>query len=498
MERRMGALNCPHCRSKDYREVSLMKKNILVLQHLSESKNEPLAPCSEHQNLEATFFCLDENVPFCSRCATKHKKHDFYDIDDTVITQGTDKQLEEAKKKAEDLLSTAKSERDWSVNIFNKVEEKKVKAIEEIDKKFEPLLQAIDKKKKEFVMSLNRPVNALVKRIQENVEYCDDIVKKRQKTISDIDGIMRQISKIAGPARLQAVQSINKLSFEQDKLTDKLKTLEQEAENLNFNMDISLDSALRSVEGLTSQEIAMENELKWSPEVLPAAEVVHSNPLQVQLVETLAIEGLISTQSVRAVMETTDRKDFIPDESNPYEDRPQRIGFNTTISAPHMHAMTLSILEPWLVPGARVLDVGCGSGYLTVCMAKMIGRGKVYGIDHIEELINQAIDNIRKSNLYLLQKNDLEMRMVHRDGRIGLPEYAPFDVIHIGAATPEIPQPLLEQLAPGGVLMAPVGPISGFQHITIVKKDENGNLQTHSSQTVNYAPLTDRDRQCPS
>jgi len=127
----------------------------------------------------------------------------------------------------------------------------------------------------------------------------------------------------------------------------------------------------------------------------------------------------------------------------------------------------------------------------------MISHGKVYGVDHIEELINQAVDNIRKSNMHLLQRSDLEVRFVHKDGRLGLGEYGPFNVIHIGAATPEIPQPLLEQLAPGGVLMAPVGPLTGFQHITVVKKDQNGVLEFHSTQTVNYAPLTDRERQCP-
>lgn len=86
----------------------------------------------------------------------------------------------------------------------------------------------------------------------------------------------------------------------------------------------------------------------------------------------------------------------MPEERNPYEDRPQCIGFSTTISAPHMHAMTLSMLEEYLIPGSKVVDIGCGSGYLTVCLAKMIERGEVYGVDHIEELINQAVENIRK------------------------------------------------------------------------------------------------------
>lgn len=81
---------------------------------------------------------------------------------------------------------------------------------------------------------------------------------------------------------------------------------------------------------------------------------------------------------------------------DPYSDVPNYIGYGATISASHMHCLALSLLQDWLVDGAKVLDVGSGSGYLTACMAHMVGpRGTVYGVDHIKQLVDLARENIR-------------------------------------------------------------------------------------------------------
>lgn len=82
-------------------------------------------------------------------------------------------------------------------------------------------------------------------------------------------------------------------------------------------------------------------------------------------------------------MLAVDRGDFCS--VAPYADTPQSIGHNATISAPHMHAHALELLRDQLHPGARVLDVGSGSGYLAACMALMVGpTGHVVGIEHIK------------------------------------------------------------------------------------------------------------------
>lgn len=225
--------------------------------------------------------------------------------------------------------------------------------------------------------------------------------------------------------------------------------------------------------------------------------MIKNNPEQVKLVKKLVEGGVDISEKVQSVLESLDRKYFMPEEASPYDDIPQRIGFNTTISAPHMHAYTLNWLEKFLVPGSCILDIGCGSGYLTVCLAKMIGKGRVYGVDHIEEIINQAMENITKSQPEVVNNPELLLQMVHRDGRNGLPEFAPYNVIHIGGATNNISRTLLDQLAVGGILMAPVGPMSSFQKITLVEKDKDGNLHYTTGMNVNYAPLADREQQCP-
>ena len=81
-----------------------------------------------------------------------------------------------------------------------------------------------------------------------------------------------------------------------------------------------------------------------------------------------------------------DRKNFIHDEGfhGPYADMPRPIGWGTTISAPSVHATTLESLKSRLKPGAKVIDIGTGSGYIAACMAEMVGKeGKVYMVDHL-------------------------------------------------------------------------------------------------------------------
>ncbi|XP_004299164.1 PREDICTED: protein-L-isoaspartate O-methyltransferase 1-like isoform X2 [Fragaria vesca subsp. vesca] len=211
------------------------------------------------------------------------------------------------------------------------------------------------------------------------------------------------------------------------------------------------------------------------------------------MVEGLQSYGVISSEKVAEVMGTIDRALFVPDGTPAYDDSPMSIGYNATISAPHMHAMCLQLLEKNLQPDMHALDVGSGTGYLTACFALMVGpKGRAVGVEHIPELVSSSIENIQKSAVApLLKEGSLSVHV--GDGRLGWPEFAPYDAIHVGAAAPEIPQPLIDQLKPGGRMVIPVGNI--YQDLKVVDKNMDGSVSIRTETAVRYVPLTNRDAQ---
>lgn len=178
---------------------------------------------------------------------------------------------------------------------------------------------------------------------------------------------------------------------------------------------------------------------------------------------------------------------------SPYEDSPQYIGYDATISAPHMHAHCLELMVDKVLENAhpKLLDVGCGSGYLTACFARLNERATVVGIDYVEKLTALAVDNLRKADGDLLDSGRVIIDT--RNGWEGVMEQAPFDVIHVGAAADGYPMALMEQLKVGGKMVVPVGKQGEGQALVLVTRLDEGNTTTSFKcdelMGVTYVPL---------
>ena len=208
------------------------------------------------------------------------------------------------------------------------------------------------------------------------------------------------------------------------------------------------------------------------------------------LLQDLKRGGVLNSNKVYDAMKQVDRSDFT--KYNAYDDSPQSISYNATISAPHMHCHALEYLEQYLTEGAHILDVGFGSGYLTVALSKMINdTGIVVGIEHIKELYEFGEKNIQKHHKNLLDSK--KIILVNEDGRKGYKTYAPYKVIHVGAAAEEVPKELIDQLDKNGRMFIPVGTYD--QWIKVIDKDKNGNISEKKVMGVRYVPLTSKEKQ---
>jgi protein-L-isoaspartate(D-aspartate) O-methyltransferase len=188
----------------------------------------------------------------------------------------------------------------------------------------------------------------------------------------------------------------------------------------------------------------------------------------------------IGDAAVLGAMRATPRHLFVPAslQSNAYEDHPLPIGHGATISQPYVVAWMTELLQP--AKTDRVLEIGTGSGYQAAVLSQL--ARSVYTIEIVPELARSSA-----KRLAALGYRNVAVR--EGDGYQGWPEKAPFERIILTAAPKEIPQALLDQLAPGGRLVAPVG--TGFdQTLRVVDKDRNGAMHSRSVGSVVFVPMT--------
>lgn len=188
------------------------------------------------------------------------------------------------------------------------------------------------------------------------------------------------------------------------------------------------------------------------------------NPERSAMVERqLKTRGIFDERVLRA-FESVPREEFVAPElrDRAYEDRPLAIGCAQTISQPYIVASMMQAAE--LRSEDRVLELGTGSGYQTALLAEIVQS--VVSLERHASLAKTAGELLAR----LGYRN---VEVVVRDGTLGYPEQAPYDVILVSAAAPQVPPPLVEQLAMNGRLVVPVGSLEG-QDLVLVKKTEDG------------------------
>ena len=196
------------------------------------------------------------------------------------------------------------------------------------------------------------------------------------------------------------------------------------------------------------------------------------------------IEGRgIHHPGVLRAMRDTPRERFVPlsQREHAYDDSPLSIGYGQTISQPYMVASMTQLLD--LKPGDRVLEIGTGSGYQAAIISQLVRQ--VYTVEILESLAKSA-----RALLTELGYRNITVRC--SNGWLGWPELAPFDRIILTAAPSELPQALIQQLRPGGRLVAPVG--ESWQELVVVDKDLLGKLHRRVEYSVAFVPMVGKPK----
>ncbi|MFH1807847.1 MAG: protein-L-isoaspartate(D-aspartate) O-methyltransferase [Pseudomonadota bacterium] len=186
----------------------------------------------------------------------------------------------------------------------------------------------------------------------------------------------------------------------------------------------------------------------------------------------------IQDPRVLDAMERVPRHCFVSPtlEREAYDDRPLPLGQGQTISQPYIVALTTQLARP--TASARVLDVGTGSGYQAAVLGELVAE--VYSVELLQALAGAAVQRLARLGYG-------NVTVACADGYQGWLEHAPYDLI-VGAAAPlEIPRALIDQLAPGGRLVLPVG--GADQELVVVEKRQDGSSRMSHGVAVRFVPM---------
>ncbi len=186
-------------------------------------------------------------------------------------------------------------------------------------------------------------------------------------------------------------------------------------------------------------------------------------------------------ERVLNAMSLVPREEFLPgnERAHAYVNSAASIGCGQTISQPYIVALMTDLAD--LAPGDSVLEIGTGSGYQAAVLAELVRQVRTIEIlPELVEIAKEALDRLGYGERVEVRQGD---------GREGWPENAPYDAIIVAAAADEIPQRLVEQLAPGGRLVIPVGSFHEVQTLVRLEKREDGEIEIQSVLPVRFVPL---------
>lgn len=197
-------------------------------------------------------------------------------------------------------------------------------------------------------------------------------------------------------------------------------------------------------------------------------------------IENYPYQKVVDPEVLKA-MRRVPRHAFVPDELQAlaYENRPLPIGHDQTISQPFIVAHMTELLK--LESHHKVLEIGTGSGYQAAILAELCDS--VFSIEIVPQLASRSSELFRKLGYHQIHAKE-------GNGYLGWPEHAPFDRMIVTCAPDNIPQALVEQLAPEGLMIIPVGNPRQVQYLVQVKKDKKGRISSKTLYPVRFVPMT--------
>lgn len=203
-----------------------------------------------------------------------------------------------------------------------------------------------------------------------------------------------------------------------------------------------------------------------------------SQRTRARMIDRLRAKG-IANEAVLAAMAAVPRHIFVEEAlaSRAYEDTALPLGFAQTISQPYIVARMIEVLLAGRPGLGRTLEIGTGCGYQAAVLGQL--TRDLYSVERIAPLLDKARQHLAKIP-------GLQLRLKHADGRMGLPDAAPFDSIIVAAAVGQVPVDLLQQLAPGGRLILPVG--GNEQYLCLIERTPQGFTEARL-EMVRFVPL---------